>query len=53
MLTWTYNLLLSLKFKKKTFYYIHVHIMDLPTNKGVNYCKLKIWKRELVNISIN
>jgi len=36
--------LLSLKFKENTFFYF-IHIMDIPTNKGANSYKLKIWKR--------
>ena len=40
--------LLSLKFKENKFVYF-IHIMDIPTNKGANSYKLKIWKSAIVH----
>jgi len=35
--------LLSLKFKENTFFLLYT--LEIPTNKGANSYKLKIWKR--------
>ena len=41
------NILLSLTLKEKTisnFYIYYIHIIEIPTNKGPNYYKLKTLK---------
>jgi len=35
------NIYLSLTLKKKTTCYMYKHIVEIPTNKGVNSYKLK------------
>jgi len=44
MFTWNYIIVLNIKRKHnfKQFYYIH--IIEIPTNKGANSYKLRIWK---------